>query len=79
MPGGEQADARFAELMENVGTVLAHFNERVEAARATGGWDWSVARVLDVIKGGPPSFSVVIYRRCWLVRPSWHLKRHMAK
>lgn len=54
MAGSEQADARFAELMENVGTVLAHFNERVEAARATGGWDWSVARVLDVIKGGPP-------------------------
>ncbi|KAK9845745.1 hypothetical protein WJX81_001268 [Elliptochloris bilobata] len=45
-----QADARFAELMENVGTVLAHFNERVEAVRATGGWDWSVARVLEVIK-----------------------------
>ena len=36
-----------------MGTVLAHFNERVEAARATGGWDWSVARVLDVIKGAP--------------------------
>ena len=49
--GSEQADERFAELMENVSTVLSHFNERVEAARATGGWDWSVARVLDVIKG----------------------------
>ena len=35
--------------------VLQHFNERVEAARALGGWDWSVARVLDVIKGAAPS------------------------
>lgn len=41
--------------MENVSAVLQHFNERVEAARALGGWDWSVARVLDVIKGTAPS------------------------
>ncbi len=39
--------------MENVSAVLQYFNARVEDARATGGWDWSVARVLDVIKGAP--------------------------
>ena len=78
MAGGKQADARFAELMENVGTVLAHFNERVEAARATGGWDWSVARVLDVIKGGPSLVSCPVLEHCWHVRRCWHLrsKRH---
>ena len=37
--------------MENVSAVLQYFNKRVEDARATGGWDWSVSRVLDVIKG----------------------------
>jgi hypothetical protein len=46
-----QEDARFAELVENVGVTVRYFNERVEAARGAGGWDWSVEKVLHVIQG----------------------------
>ena len=46
-----QDDARFSELVENVGVTVRYFNEHVEAARAAGGWDWSVEKVLEVIQG----------------------------
>lgn len=46
-----QDDPRFAELVENVGVAVRYFNDHVERARAAGGWDWSVEKVLEVIKG----------------------------
>ena len=30
-------------------TVVRVFNQRVEASKRAGGWDWSVERVLEVI------------------------------
>lgn len=41
----------FAELVENVIVAIKYFNDRVESARKAGGWDWSVEKVLEVIKG----------------------------
>ena len=46
-----QDDPRFAELVENVGVAVRYFNDAVERARAAGGWEWSVDKVLNVIKG----------------------------
>ena len=46
-----QEDARFAELVDNVGVTVRYFNGHVERARAAGGWDWSVEKVLEVIQG----------------------------
>ena len=43
----------FGELTENITAVIRYFNTQVEQARGFGGWDWSVEKVLDVIKGGP--------------------------
>ena len=44
----------FGELTENITAVIQYFNARVEQARGFGGWDWSVEKVLDVIKGAHP-------------------------
>ncbi len=49
-----QGDSVFGELTENITAVIRYFNTQVEQARGFGGWDWSVEKVLDVIKGGPP-------------------------
>jgi hypothetical protein len=47
-----QGDQQLAELVENVGVTIKYFNSRVEAARAKdASWDWSVQKVLAVIKG----------------------------
>ena len=48
-----QEDVVFAELVDNVLVAIKYFNDRVEAARKEGGWDWSVEKVLEVIKGTP--------------------------
>jgi len=48
---GAQEDPVFAELVENVIVAIKYFNRRVEKAREAGGWDWSVEKVLEVIKG----------------------------
>ena len=48
-----QEDLVFAELVENVIVAIKYFNDRVESARQAGGWDWSVEKVLEVIKGAP--------------------------
>ncbi|CAL5220036.1 g1983 [Coccomyxa viridis] len=45
-----QGDAVFGELTENITAVIRYFNAQVEQARGFGGWDWSVEKVLDVIK-----------------------------
>ena len=50
-----QGDPVFGELMENITAVIQYFNAQVEQARGFGGWDWSVEKVLDVIKGGTPA------------------------
>ena len=50
-----QGDAVFGELAENITAVIRYFNAQVEQARGFGGWDWSVEKVLDVIKGRPPA------------------------
>ena len=52
---GIQANPRFAELTENIATVVRVFNQRVEASKQAGGWDWSVERVLEVIVCECPS------------------------
>ncbi|CAL8468041.1 g7580 [Coccomyxa elongata] len=44
-------DMVFAELVDNVLVAIKYFNNKVEAARKEGGWDWSVEKVLEVIKG----------------------------
>ena len=46
-----QGDPVFGELTENITLVVRYFNNQVEKARGYGGWDWSVEKVLDVIKG----------------------------
>ena len=46
-----QGDSVFGELTENITLVIRYFNNQVEKARGYGGWDWSVEKVLDVIKG----------------------------
>ena len=46
-----QGDPVFGELTENITLVVRYFNHQVEKARGYGGWDWSVEKVLDVIKG----------------------------
>lgn len=46
-----QGDPIFGELTENITAVIRYFNTQVETARGFGGWDWSVEKVLDVIKG----------------------------
>jgi len=46
-----QGDPVFGELTENITAVIRYFNTQVEEARGFGGWDWSVEKVLDVIKG----------------------------
>ena len=46
-----QGDPVFGELTENITLVVRYFNAQVEKARGYGGWDWSVEKVLDVIKG----------------------------
>ena len=46
-----QGDPVFGELTENITLVIRYFNNQVEKARGYGGWDWSVEKVLDVIKG----------------------------
>ena len=46
-----QGDPVFGELIENITLVIRYFNNQVEKARGYGGWDWSVEKVLDVIKG----------------------------
>ncbi|EIE20753.1 hypothetical protein COCSUDRAFT_48393 [Coccomyxa subellipsoidea C-169] len=44
-------DTVFAELVENVVVAIKYFNDKVESARQAGGWDWSVEKVLEVVKG----------------------------
>ena len=56
--GSLQEDARFSELVGNVGVTVRYFNEHVERARAAGGWDWSVEKVLEVIQGARGSHKV---------------------
>ena len=46
-----QGDPVFGELIENITLVIRYFNNQVEKARGYGGWDWSVEKVLEVIKG----------------------------
>lgn len=46
-----QGDPVFGELIENITLVIRYFNNQVEKARGCGGWDWSVEKVLDAIKG----------------------------
>lgn len=48
-----QEDMVFAELVDNVLVAIKYFNDMVERARKEGGWDWSVEKVLEVIKGAP--------------------------
>ncbi|KAK9806635.1 hypothetical protein WJX73_002684 [Symbiochloris irregularis] len=45
-----QANPRFADLTSNIALAVSFFNERVEASRQVGGWEWSVERVLEVIQ-----------------------------
>ena len=40
----------FGNLLTNITTVVDYFNARVEAERTKQGWEWSVDRVLEVIK-----------------------------
>ena len=49
----------FGELTENITLVIRYFNNQVEKARGYGGWDWSVEKVLDVIKGAPTASLLV--------------------
>ncbi len=60
-----QEDTVFAELVENVVVAIKYFNDKVESARQAGGWDWSVEKVLEVVKGGPFHTSPFpnVYRR----------------
>ena len=49
----QQAYPQFTELLENVQLVISFFNERIDATKADRAFEWSVPKVLEVVKGEP--------------------------
>lgn len=59
---GPQECKQFEDLLENLGLVIRVFNDRIEAAREEGRFEWSVSNVLKVVRGKFKKYAYTLLR-----------------